>query len=87
MSILQALASDVIPEWQERANCDGVPTDFFYPEKGQTATAALRVCRGCDLNVKAECLQWALDNNERGIWGGTTEQERRKMRRQQGVAA
>lgn len=82
---LQLIASDVLPEWQERANCDGVPTDYFYPEKGETATAALRICGGCE--VTRECLQWALDRGEPGVWGNTTERERRRMIRDGQVAA
>lgn len=42
--------------------------------------AAKAVCAGCE--VRAECLQYALDNNERfGVWGGASESERAAMRR------
>ena len=38
-------------------------------------------CRQCD--VREECLQYAIDSNqEYGIWGGLTEEERRYMRRE-----
>jgi WhiB family redox-sensing transcriptional regulator len=33
--------------------------------------------------VKAQCLEYALKNDERfGIWGGLSERERRKLRKQ-----
>lgn len=35
---------------------------------------AKQLCEGCP--VRAECLQWALDHEEFGVWGGTTEEER-----------
>jgi WhiB family redox-sensing transcriptional regulator len=38
------------------------------------------VCRSCD--VRAECLEYALENDERfGIWGGMSERERRRLKR------
>ena len=41
--------------------------------------AAKGICQGCP--VQGSCLQFALDNGEHGIWGGTTEDERRRLRR------
>jgi hypothetical protein len=35
------------------------------------------ICRSCKYQVK--CLQWALEHQERGIWGGTTEAERKRI--------
>jgi WhiB family redox-sensing transcriptional regulator len=43
--------------------------------------AAKAVCAGCD--VRADCLEFAISTNqEYGIWGGTSEEERRVLRRQ-----
>lgn len=37
-------------------------------------------CRAC--TVRVECLNYALDNGEKfGVWGGTSERERRKLRK------
>lgn len=69
-------------DWMERANCKGVDTQAFYPSDGDFAVEAIRACLGCD--VRAECLDYALVNNEQGIWGGTSQRERARMRR--GVA-
>lgn len=64
--------------WQDRALCATTDTDAFFPEKGGSFRAAKRVCARCE--VKAECLQYALDHDERfGIWGGLTEKERRRL--------
>ena len=38
------------------------------------------MCRECD--VKGICLQWAIDNNQdSGVWGGMSEEERRSLKR------
>ncbi len=68
------------PAWQERALCSQTDPEAFFPEKGGSVTEAKRICRLCE--VEAECLEYALANNERfGIWGGTTERERRRLKR------
>lgn len=76
------------PDWQADAACasSATPNDFF-PKKGNgTARNAKDVCAGCD--VRAKCLQWALDNNiQYGVWGGATFDERRRMRRARRNAA
>jgi WhiB family redox-sensing transcriptional regulator len=39
------------------------------------------VCHGCD--VRISCLEHALASREKvGVWGGTTERERRRLIRQ-----
>ena len=67
--------------WQEFANCLGVDPDLFFPERGASTRAAKEVCRGCQ--VRESCLEFALANGEKfGIWGGMSERERRRIRRQ-----
>jgi WhiB family redox-sensing transcriptional regulator len=67
-----------LPEnWQDDANCLGVDPDLFFPEE---------VCRGCV--VREQCLEFALQNGEKfGIWGGLSERERRRIRRQRAQSA
>ena len=66
--------------WQERALCAQTDPEAFFPEKGGSTREAKRVCTGCE--VKAECLEYALENDERfGIWGGLSERERRRLKR------
>jgi WhiB family redox-sensing transcriptional regulator len=72
--------------WQEDANCLGVDPDLFFPERGASTREAKEVCRGCV--VREECLEFALQNGEKfGIWGGLSERERRRIRRQRAQAA
>ena len=72
--------ADEEPDWQERALCAQTDPEAFFPEKGGSTREAKRICSGCD--VRAECLDYALANDERfGIWGGLSERERRRLRR------
>jgi hypothetical protein len=68
------------PAWTTDALCAQVDPELFYPETGAPNRDAKRVCGGC--NVRAECLAYAIAHRERfGVWGGTTERERRRLRR------
>jgi WhiB family transcriptional regulator, redox-sensing transcriptional regulator len=67
-------------DWQARALCAQTDPEAFFPEKGGSTREAKRICSGCE--VRAECLEYALANDERfGIWGGLSERERRRLRR------
>lgn len=67
--------------WQERARCAETDPEAFFPEKGGSTRKAKQVCKGCE--VRAECLEHALARDERfGIYGGLSERERRKLKRQ-----
>ena len=69
------------PSWHDFANCLGVDPDLFFPERGASTREAKEVCRGCV--VRDDCLEYALQNGEKfGIWGGMSERERRRIRRQ-----
>ena len=71
--------------WQEQANCLGVDPDLFFPERGASTREAKSVCSNCE--VRADCLEYALVNGEKfGIWGGLSERERRRLRRQRALA-
>ena len=66
--------------WRLEALCAETDPEAFFPEKGGSTRDAKRVCTGC--TVRAECLEFALANDERfGIWGGLSERERRRLRR------
>ncbi len=67
--------------WRMDALCAETDPEAFFPEKGGSTRDAKRVCGGCP--VRAECLEFALANDERfGIWGGLSERERRRVRQQ-----
>ena len=72
--------------WRSTAACRDTDPDLFFPV-GQTGPAivlianAKAVCDTCAVQV--ECLEYALmTNQDAGIWGGLTEDERRKIRRE-----
>ncbi|MEV0868408.1 WhiB family transcriptional regulator [Brachybacterium paraconglomeratum] len=73
-------SDDAELSWQERALCAQTDPEAFFPEKGGSTREAKKVCISCE--VRAECLEYALENDERfGIWGGLSERERRKLKR------
>lgn len=66
--------------WQDRALCAQTDPEAFFPEKGGSTREAKKVCHSCE--VRSECLEYALANDERfGIWGGLSERERRKLKK------
>jgi len=66
--------------WQERGLCAQTDPEAFFPEKGGSTREAKKVCLTCD--VRQDCLEYALENDERfGIWGGLSERERRKLKK------
>jgi len=77
-------------DWRHRAACRDFDPELFFPvsETGPGArqvAQAKAVCARCP--VRAECLDYALDNGlDHGIFGGLTEQERRKVRTHQQTA-
>lgn len=65
-------------DWQMDARCAGTDVETFYPDKGGSAKPAKRICAGC--TVRAECLEYALDMDEKfGVWGMRSETERRRL--------
>jgi WhiB family redox-sensing transcriptional regulator len=69
--------------WRLEAACAEVDPELFFPERGDPALAAKRICAGCPVQV--ECLSFALAVTEpRGVWGGLAAGERRALRRRSG---
>ncbi|NEY31118.1 WhiB family transcriptional regulator [Streptomyces sp. PRKS01-65] len=71
--------------WREHAACRHEDPELFFPV-GTSGPAALQteqakaVCRTCP--VREQCLQWALETGQSiGVWGGTSENERRALKR------
>ncbi|WGD38102.1 WhiB family transcriptional regulator [Lysinibacter sp. HNR] len=66
--------------WQADALCAQTDPEAFFPEKGGSTRDAKKICGSCE--VRSQCLEYALENDERfGIWGGLSERERRKLRK------
>lgn len=74
--------------WVTQGACQGHDPDLFFPTQGESVAQAKAICGDCP--VREACLEYALENGEKfGIWGGTSERERRRIRsqrRQQGAA-
>lgn len=67
--------------WQDYARCAEVDGEVFFPEKGGSIRAAKKICAACE--VRTECLEDALAHDLRfGVWGGKSERERRKLKRE-----
>jgi WhiB family transcriptional regulator, redox-sensing transcriptional regulator len=61
-----------------------LPTELFYPighDRDRWDPQALAACAACA--VRKECLQWAIEHGEQGIWAGIDEQARAAIRRRQ----
>ena len=76
---------EAFANWRDVAACRDTDPDLFFPV-GSTGPAvdqiesAKRVCETCP--AKQPCLEFALlTNQDSGVWGGTSEDERRKLRR------
>jgi WhiB family redox-sensing transcriptional regulator len=66
--------------WQSDSLCAQTDPEAFFPEKGGSTRDAKKICVSCE--VRTQCLEYALQNDERfGIWGGLSERERRKLRK------
>lgn len=73
------------PEWMTAGVCAQIDPETWFPDKGGSTREAKAMCARCP--VAAECLDYALENEERfGIWGGLSERERRKIAKALGLA-
>ena len=80
---LDELFGAVEQEWQDQALCAQTDPAAFFPEKGGSTREAKRICKACA--VRDECLEYALEHDERfGIWGGLSDRERRRLKKQIG---
>lgn len=71
----------ILPDWSARKDlvCTTMDPELFHPlhDDGVEAAQATAACWRCP--ARAECLEWALANDEQGVWGGTTDFERRQL--------
>lgn len=75
MSILEIHA----PEWMDDARCATHPPERFFPSSTVDPSYAKAICDGCPVTLA--CLTYATaDPSIVGVWGGTTEHERKKLR-------
>jgi len=75
--------------WMDLARCTEVDPEAWFPEKGGSTRPAKRVCLlSCE--VRAECLEYALEHEAvaaYGIWGGMSERERRRLKQQRAASS
>ena len=70
--------------WRSAAACRSADPDLFFPlsvtAPAAQIAAAKTICAGC--GVRQECLEFALAHNQNyGIWGGATAEDRQRDRR------
>lgn len=72
-------------DWRSKAACLEADPELFFPLTDQGPSVvqvgeALEFCHQC--GVRESCLNWALDQEiGHGVWGGTTEHQRRTAKR------
>ena len=77
--------------WRAQAACRGAAAGLFFPDGYQPGyweqvAEVKAICSGCP--VRVQCRAWALAHPaERGVWGGLTEADRRKLRKARRTAA
>lgn len=79
---LDVLSAPVLEErpWAVFAACGEAEADLFFSASKADERAALALCKIC--TVRDDCLDHALEVRERfGVWGGTTEKQRRGLLR------
>ena len=92
----QVVGTLEIPDFTENTTpaCSKVDPELFFPQEVEFSDGTVRssytniaeaknVCSSCSLTV--DCLAYALKNNELGVWGGTTEEQRKALRRRVGI--
>lgn len=71
-------------DWRDDSACGPEDTELFFGGAGSSAKRARAICDTCP--VKAECLEFALsDPTIVGIFGDTTQSERRQILRDRGI--
>jgi WhiB family redox-sensing transcriptional regulator len=68
-----------VGDWHGRGGCVGEDPDVFFPSHGVPGTKARKICAAC--TVREQYLDYAVEADEFGIWGGLDQQERRNLRR------
>ena len=76
--------------WRRLAICRDTDPELFFPV-GTTGQALLQIAKAksvcCECPVQTECLEFAMETNQdTGIWGGLSEEERRQIRRDAAAA-
>ncbi len=86
MALTMPNLESISHDWRDGAACRNSDPSLFFPVGTTGITldqidAAKSVCDTC--KCTAACLEFALvTNQDSGVWGGTSEEERRQIRRE-----
>ena len=73
-------------KWMADGNCASRPPSMFFPSDGVGVEHAKKICEDCP--VASQCLEYAIENRiDHGVWGGTSERQRRRIVRARAEAA
>ena len=73
-------------DWMDEGRCREIPPSTFFPSDGVGVEVARRICADCP--VQSPCLEYALaERIDHGVWGGTSERERRRILRRRRLEA
>lgn len=79
-----ALARAARPQpWAAHAACRGMGPALFFPARGEDTSPAKEVCAACP--VAGPCYEHAVAGERFGVWGASSERERRDVRRERGL--
>jgi WhiB family redox-sensing transcriptional regulator len=80
------LFGDRYPDfWSKGTPVCTLDPDSFFPDGYNYSGKERQVTKYCaECPYKQECLQFAIENDEWGVWGGTTRHERKIMRKKLG---
>ena len=84
--VMEEWMTDHSSSFKQYGICRDHPVEMFFPLRGQPAKQAMKICNGTDKRpgcpVKQQCLEYALSlpNFCVGIWGGSSQKERRRIK-------
>lgn len=70
-------------DWMAKGTCTSMDPHLFYPSNGMVVVSVSLACQRCP--VRDQCYMHALRHEDYGIWAGTSERERRKLRKAAGI--
>ena len=79
--VMPGSATPSLDEWHARGRCVGADPEIFFPSHGDPGTEARQICASC--GVRGDCLKYAIEADEFGIWAGLDQQQRRALRKKQ----
>ena len=79
--VMPGSATPSLDEWHARGLCVGADPEIFFPSHGDPGTEARQICASC--GIREDCLKYATEADEFGIWAGLDQQQRRALRKKQ----